>query len=95
MRARVQAGGVERGAENLQHLDRALRSVGSDQLDARLQELPLLPPLWAHRAVGVREVTETQAAAPRRRSAFATRRAIGIVMSGRRASTWPCSSNRR
>jgi hypothetical protein len=56
----AQAGRVEGGAQDAQRLGRAVGRRRADELDSRLEELPRLPPLGPHAAVGVREVGEAQ-----------------------------------
>ena len=56
----AEPGGVERGAQDLDDLDRPVRRARADQLDARLEELTHLPALRPHLAVGARVVEEAQ-----------------------------------
>ena len=55
-----QAGRVKRRGQDLDHLGGALGSLGAEQLDAGLHELPHLAALRADRAVGVADVEEAE-----------------------------------
>ena len=91
----VEAGGVERRLEHLDHLGGALRRRGADQLDPGLGELAHLAALRAHRAVGVGQVAEAQRRLGARRSGWrpggrSARSCRSAAPAGRR-----CSSKKR
>jgi hypothetical protein len=56
----AQAGGVQRGTQDAEHLGRARRAGSANQLHAGLQELAALSSLGAHAPVGVGDVGEAQ-----------------------------------